>query len=30
MTTLVFVALAQGDQQAGYTATFPDLPQIAR
>ena len=28
MTTLVFVALAQGDQQAGYTASFPDLPQI--
>jgi len=28
MTTLVFVALAQGDQQAGYTATFPDLPQV--
>ena len=29
MTTLVFVALAQGDQQAGYTASFPDLPDIA-
>ncbi len=29
MTTLVFVALAQGDQQAGYTASFPDLPEIS-
>lgn len=29
MTTLVFVALAQGDQQAGYTASFPALPQVS-
>lgn len=29
MTTLVFVALARGDQQAGYTATFPDLAEIS-
>lgn len=28
MTTLVFPALARGDQQTGYTARFPDLPDI--
>jgi predicted RNase H-like HicB family nuclease len=26
MTTLVFVAFAEGDLAAGYTASFPDLP----
>ncbi len=27
MSTLHFVALVRGDQAAGYTAAFPDLPQ---
>lgn len=29
MSTLHFVALVKGDQAAGYTAQFPDLPQCA-
>jgi predicted RNase H-like HicB family nuclease len=27
MNTLHFVALVRGEQQAGYTASFPDLPE---
>jgi predicted RNase H-like HicB family nuclease len=29
MSTLHFVALVRGDQQAGYTASFPDLPDCS-
>jgi predicted RNase H-like HicB family nuclease len=29
MNSLHFVALVRGDQQAGYTASFPDLPECS-
>lgn len=29
MTTLIFVGLAKGAQESGYTARVPDLPEVA-